>query len=46
MNPDIVTIQDCLEAYEMRGYGVIIEYGQITGFEKGGVKVESNSVNS
>lgn len=34
MNYDIVTIQDCLEAYNRRGWGVILEHGHVTGFEK------------
>ncbi len=33
MNPEIITIMDCLEAYELRGWGVILENGQVTGFE-------------
>jgi hypothetical protein len=43
MNYDIITIQDCLDAYEMRGWGVIIEDGQVTGFEsQGGDRVGQN----
>lgn len=33
MNYEIVTIQDCIEAYELRGWGVILENGQVVGFE-------------
>lgn len=40
MNKEIITIQDCIEANEMRGFGVILEHGQVTGFEKEGKRVE------
>lgn len=33
MNYDIVTIQDCEEAYKRRGWGVVLEAGHVTGFE-------------
>lgn len=33
MNYDAVTIQDCIEAYEIRGWVVFLENGQVTGFE-------------
>ncbi len=33
MNPEIITVQDCLEVYDLRGWGVILENGQVTGFE-------------
>lgn len=35
MNLEVVTIADCLEAYTRRGWRVIIENGQVVGFEKG-----------
>ena len=41
MNLEIITIEDCLEAYELRGWGVILEDGQVTGFEKGGEWVDN-----
>ena len=34
MNFDIITIQDCIEAFERRGWGVILEDGHVTGFER------------
>lgn len=34
MNNEAITIEDCLEAYELRNWGVILENGQVTGFEK------------
>lgn len=34
MNYEIITIQDCIEAHEKRGWGVILENGQVIGFEK------------
>jgi hypothetical protein len=34
LNYDIVTILDCIEAYEKRGWGVILEDGHVTGFER------------
>lgn len=36
MNLEIITIEDCLDAYEKRDWRVIIENGQVVGFEKGG----------
>lgn len=33
MNHEIITIQDCLDAYELRGWCVILENGQVAGFE-------------
>lgn len=34
MNSEIITIEECLFAYSVRGWVVIIENGHITGFEK------------
>lgn len=30
---EVITIQDCIEAYEIRGWGVILEDGNVVGFE-------------
>ena len=32
MNRDIVTIQDCIENYEMKGRGVELNDGRVIGF--------------
>ena len=34
MNNDIITIEDCLEMYELRGMSVVIEHGQVIEFVK------------
>lgn len=34
VNYDIITIEDCIEAYELRGWRVLLESGQVVGFEK------------
>lgn len=34
MNYDVITIEGCLKAFELRGWRVILENGQVTGFEK------------
>lgn len=34
MNYETVTIQDCIDNWEKRGKTVIIENGQVVGFEK------------
>lgn len=33
MNYEIITVQDCIENWEKRNNGVILENGQVTGFE-------------
>lgn len=34
MNNETITIQDCLDNWEKKDNGVILENGQVTGFEK------------
>ena len=33
MNYEIITIEDCLENWNKRNNGVILEHGKVTGFE-------------
>lgn len=33
MNYKVITIEDCLENYEMKGKAIIIENGQVVGIE-------------
>lgn len=40
MNTEIITIEDCMIAYSLRGWEVILDNGQVIGFEKGGRRVE------
>ena len=34
MNNEIITIEDCLEMFELRGMSVVIEHGQVIEFVK------------
>ena len=40
MNNEIITLEDCLITYSLRGYEAVISDGQISHFEKDGVRVE------
>lgn len=35
MNLDVVTLQDCIENFEMKGYQTVINDGKVLGFTKG-----------
>lgn len=35
MNYDAITIQDCIEMLEFKGYFTIVNDGKVIGFEKG-----------
>lgn len=36
MNLDAVTLQDCIEYFEMKGYQTVINDGKVVGFKKEG----------
>jgi len=39
VNNETITIQDCIDNWKMKDNGVILENGQVTGFENDGREV-------